>query len=137
MHVVPRRFLRVALLAPVVASSACLLPVSVSDAHDGFVRDVATGAPIAGARVVHEVFRVEPTTDAPAARHKHTELATDDAGRYSIDSDRDWLFVWPTRAGWPRFTARLTVDAPGYQGLVLRMQGDRLPSEALLEPTAK
>jgi hypothetical protein len=101
--------------------SACYLPLVVRATERGHVADDRTQAPIAGASVCIESWRVGglPGPIVPVELEDAFQTKTDGQGNYEIPSKREWHMTLIFPDAGPAYFPRYLVGAPGYETRVI------------------
>jgi hypothetical protein len=112
---------RSAALGAAFASEACFAPLLVRGARSGTILDGQTGAPIAGATVCVETWRVGglPSNIAPARLDDAIAVVSDSTGHYAVESMREWHLGLPFPDAGPAWFPRLIVSRSGYASRVI------------------
>jgi hypothetical protein len=101
----------------VCASAGCIpLRPTVREARSGVVLDAETRAPIVGAAVRAESYRVSvpPGYGGRVTLLDSTEVKTDSSGRWSVTSAHEWTIGILAADGFPLYSEVYCVSAAGY-----------------------
>jgi hypothetical protein len=104
-----------ALLACVSAGCVPLRP-TIREARGGVILDAQTGAPVVGATVRVESYRVAvpPGYGGHVTLLDSTDVKTDSSGRWSVTSAHEWTVGILAADGFPLYSAVYCVFADGY-----------------------
>ncbi|MFC1679215.1 carboxypeptidase-like regulatory domain-containing protein [Elusimicrobiota bacterium] len=103
------------LISLVLLMTGCLpLPIPIRYGEEGTVADARTNAPIEGARVYMESWRLTPITGRKIERVDAYQTLTDTNGHFVIPVRRRWALVGFNPDMGPRYGSYICISKPGF-----------------------